>query len=89
LGKILREFLPKGQAVDLLCVDCEGMDAEVLKGNNWRLAKPRVICAEGKDEDEEKNLTRLLLVRGYRLQARAGYSLIYVRGDKSKRARNA
>ena len=79
LGKILREFLPKGQAIDLLCVDCEGMDAEVLRGNDWRLAKPRVICAEGKDEAEKKGLSRLLEPRGYRLQARAGYSLIYVR----------
>ena len=55
------------------------MDAEVLLGNYWRLAKPRVICAEGKDKAEEKVLSRLLAPRGYRLQARAGYSLIYVR----------
>jgi FkbM family methyltransferase len=80
LGKILREFLPKGQAVDLLCVDCEGMDVAVLRGNDWRLASPRVICAEAKDEAEEKILSRLLAPRGYRLQARAGYSLIYVKG---------
>ena len=80
LGKILQEFLPQGQSVDLLCVDCEGMDAEVLRGNDWRLAKPRVICVEGKDDAEQKMLTRLLAPRGYRFQARAGYSLIYVRG---------
>jgi FkbM family methyltransferase len=80
LGKILREFLPKDQAVDLLCVDCEGMDATVLRGNDWRLASPRVICAEAKDEAEEKILSRLLAPRGYRLQAQAGYSLIYVKG---------
>jgi hypothetical protein len=73
LGKILREFLPKDQAVDLLCVDCEGMDATVLKGNDWHLASPRAICAE-------KILSRLLAPRGYRLQARAGYLLIYVKG---------
>lgn len=80
LGKILREFLPKGQAVDLLCVDCEGMDAAVIRGNDWRLASPRVICAEAKDQAEEKILSCLLVPRGYRLQARAGYSLIYFKG---------
>jgi len=78
LSQIFREHLPAGQEVDLLCVDCEGMDLEVLQGNDWGKIKPKVVCVEGKDEAEEATLTRFLLPHGYRLRARAGYSLIYV-----------
>lgn len=80
LARLFQEKLPPDQQVDLLCIDCEGMDLAVLQGNDWGLAKPRVICVEGKDDTEQKMLTRLLAPRGYRVQARAGYSLIYVRG---------
>jgi len=79
LAQIFHDHLPVSQDVDLLCVDCEGMDLEVLKGNDWGRVKPRVLCVEGKDDAEEADITRFLSTLGYRLRARAGYSLIYVR----------
>jgi FkbM family methyltransferase len=46
LRRILREHLPPGQAVDLLCVDVEGLDLSVLRSNDWEAFRPEVVLVE-------------------------------------------
>lgn len=46
LAAILGEHLPKGQAIDLLSVDVEGLDLDVLRSNDWARYRPRVILVE-------------------------------------------
>ncbi len=46
LENILDKYLPKGEKIDLLSVDVEGMDLEVLKSNDWKKYRPRVIICE-------------------------------------------
>ena len=46
LKTILDRYLPKGQKIDLLSVDAEGMDLEVLRSNDWKKYRPEMIIAE-------------------------------------------
>ncbi len=46
LKEILDENVPKGQKIDLMSVDVEGMDLEVLKSNDWKKYRPKVVIAE-------------------------------------------
>jgi hypothetical protein len=63
--------------VNLLCIDCEGMDLAVLQGNDWERVRPRVVCVEAKDSGEEGAIFGFLKPKGYEPVARAGYSLLY------------
>jgi FkbM family methyltransferase len=77
LRQILKEHLPKGVQGGLLNVDCEGMDLQVLQGNDWRQWRPAVICAEAKTRKEERDLCRYLESKRYRFVGRVFYSVIY------------
>ena len=81
LSRILLENLPAETEVDLLNVDCEGMDLQILQGHDWKRCRPKVICAEAKTPGEERKLKALLQRRGYAMQARIFYSVIFVRKD--------
>ncbi len=45
LHKIFQENL-KGQTIDFLTVDVEGLDLEVLQSNDWSKYRPRFVLAE-------------------------------------------
>lgn len=53
LAKILLQYLPKNQTIDVLNIDVEGLDLEVLQSNDWDLFKPKVILVECLDKDIE------------------------------------
>ena len=58
LRKILEEnYL--GKQIDFFSIDTEGYDIEVLKRNNWKKFKPKVICIEEQDYKIEKFLSKL------------------------------
>ncbi|KKT48350.1 MAG: hypothetical protein UW41_C0032G0008 [Candidatus Collierbacteria bacterium GW2011_GWC2_44_18] len=59
LKKIFAKYLPKGQQIDLLSVDVEGMDLEVLKSNDWKKYRPRMIICEDLEFDLDNKLMRL------------------------------
>ena len=47
--KPLKDILDKemaGKQIDFLTIDVEGLDLEVLKGNNWNKYRPSIICVE-------------------------------------------
>jgi FkbM family methyltransferase len=46
LAEVLREYIPAGQAIDFMSVDVEGMDLEVLEGNDWSAYRPRYLLVE-------------------------------------------
>ena len=77
LRQILKEHLPAGVEGGLLNVDCEGMDMQVLQGNDWGFWRPQVICAEAKTRKEERDLCRYLRSKRYRFVGRIFYSVIY------------
>jgi len=46
LGGILGEHLPAGKTIDFLTVDAEGHDLSVLRSNNWKKYRPRLVAVE-------------------------------------------
>jgi len=78
LRGILERHLPSGTPIDLLNVDCEGMDLQILKGNAWEKFRPTVICAESKTRKEREDLEAFLREKRYLFMARAKHSVIYL-----------
>jgi len=64
LAKLLDKYLPKGQKIDLLNIDAEGMDFDVLKSNDWKRFKANIISIETLGRDESK-IYKFLEKRGY------------------------
>jgi FkbM family methyltransferase len=46
LAEVLRQQVPARQAIDFMSVDVEGMDLEVLEGNDWTAYRPRYLLVE-------------------------------------------
>lgn len=46
LKELLDHYLPKGQKIDFLTVDAEGMDQVVLESNDWSRYRPDFVLAE-------------------------------------------
>lgn len=46
LKEILEKHLTKGQFIDFLSVDVEGLDLEVLQSNDWSRFRPKVVLVE-------------------------------------------
>lgn len=46
LSELLDNYLPKGQHIDFLDIDCEGCDIEILKSNDWTRYQPEFILIE-------------------------------------------
>jgi FkbM family methyltransferase len=86
LDKVLSETLPQGQRIDFLSVDVEGLDLAVLRSNDWRRFRPRIVLAEalGSSLDEVANgdVARFMAGEGYRLFAKTYNTLFFV--DKSE-----
>lgn len=77
LGSILERHLPPGREVDLLCTDCEGMDAAILTAHDWPRYAAKVIVFEDETKGAEPSqLTQFLAGQGYEFFARIGPSVI-------------
>ena len=47
LSCILDQHLPKGQKIDFMSIDVEGVDLDVLKSNDWEKYAPNYLLVEG------------------------------------------
>lgn len=72
LASILDAHLPEGQEIDLLNVDVEGLDLDVLRGNDWSRYRPRVVAVERHGLD----LAAVAADEGHKLLASQGYRLM-------------
>jgi len=59
LSKVLEKNCRSNKRIDFLSIDTEGLDLEVLKSNNWKKFRPKVICIEGQGGNPEKFLIKL------------------------------
>ncbi|MEU8075754.1 FkbM family methyltransferase [Catellatospora citrea] len=46
LANILKAHVPDGQAIHFLKVDVEGLEYQVLRGNDWSRFRPILLCVE-------------------------------------------
>lgn len=81
LAAMLAEHVPAGAAVDFMNVDCEGVDLDVLRSNDWARFHPRLLAVEDLDLDLERvtesHIFRFLRPLGYRLVSHLHYTSIY------------
>ena len=50
LSEIFEKYLPANTTIDFMNIDCEGLDFDVLKGNNWELYRPHYLLVEERKE---------------------------------------
>lgn len=78
LGEILDENLEKGQEIDFMSVDVEGLDLEVLQSNNWDKYAPKVLLVENlQDKQKVKKIEDFLQKKGYFLKSQVFNTGIY------------
>jgi len=81
LADTLAKYLPPGQDIDFLSVDVEGVDLEVLRSNDWKCFRPKVVCVEQVGINLRKMLDgpmcRFMEDMGYVLYARTPLSMIF------------
>lgn len=81
LDDILDQYMPKGQTIDFISIDVEGMDLSVLKSNNWRKYSPRYILIETLRSEmldmAEDPVVKFLLERKYRPVAKVFNTLFF------------
>lgn len=73
--------IPAGVGIDLLNIDVEGLDAAILRSNDWSRHKPRAVIFEAHGEDDlgrlpDNESVRLLHSHGYVIAAKTGPSVI-------------
>ena len=81
LGAILAENVPADTEIDLLSVDCEGMDEIVLRSNDWNRFRPGFIMVEDAVGPLDSPTSVLLKGQGYDLVALVSITKIYRRRD--------
>jgi FkbM family methyltransferase len=73
-------------SVDFLKIDVEGMEREVLEGNDWEWFRPRIIVVEAtipnSREPSHTTWEPLLIAHEYQFVLFDGLNRFYVRGDE-------
>jgi len=65
LATILSKHLPTGTVIDFLTVDCEGVDLDVLRSNDWNQYIPRLVCVEDWKPIVDSEIVLFLSKQGY------------------------
>jgi hypothetical protein len=89
INEILENNLPKGQHIDFLNVDVEGLDFEILKSLDWGKYHPDFLLVEDLeiiDKDiigyEKSEIYQFLVGKGYSILARTRRTLIFKKYKK-------
>jgi FkbM family methyltransferase len=84
LSNIFSQYLD-GKNIDFMSIDVEGLDLQVLKGNNWSKFKPKLICIESVDHDisgenkkKRNDISTFLYKKGYEKKFDNNLNSIYV-----------
>lgn len=75
------------QKIDLLSIDTEGLELDVLAGNDWEKFRPLVVCIEtfsapGQLSKDAKKISNFLIKHNYRKYKDIGFNTIFI--DKQK-----
>jgi len=91
LSTILDSYTPRGRGkFALLSVDTEGFDEVVLRSNDWERFRPRLVVAEGNDEQSAATIRGFLQSVGYTIAQSFGINAIFQdAGPASAAARGA
>ncbi|WP_198659625.1 FkbM family methyltransferase [Nubsella zeaxanthinifaciens] len=80
LSKVFDKYLPKGQTIDFISIDVEGLDYNVLLSNDWEKYQPQIILVEENvnvDELGNSPIYQFLKSKGYSFFAKTLRTCIY------------
>lgn len=81
LSGILNKHLPKGQLIDFMSIDVEGLDYDVLQSNDWSRFRPEIILVEIPDNSLEDllshEITKFLHLQGYVITSKSMYTVFF------------
>lgn len=87
LSVVLERHLPKGQDIDFMSVDVEGLDFEVLKSNDWFKYRPRFVLAEilnsSLHEVQHSDIGKLMRDAGYEIYAKCVNTVFFKTRDQN------
>ncbi|MEL7482195.1 MAG: FkbM family methyltransferase, partial [Pseudomonadota bacterium] len=70
------------QSIDLMSVDCEGLDLDVLRSNDWLKFRPRLLLVEDLEAIDspwqESDINKYLDGIGYRRWTLVGYTSVFL-----------
>ena len=82
---ILEKYLPSNTEIDFFSIDVEGYELSVLKSNDWKRFRPRVIVTEifknNIDDILHSELYLFLKNKSYKLMCWLTPSLIFIRNE--------
>jgi FkbM family methyltransferase len=82
LHEIISKYKPKDTLIDLMSIDCEGMDFLVLKSNNWEKYRPKMLLVEFPIYDISNyyndEIHKFLIANDYILHAICGITAIFI-----------
>lgn len=81
LRSILEQYLPAGQEIDFLTVDCEGHDANVLASNDWTRFSPSFVLVEEHGTAALHEPETILIEQGYRPFCHLRLTKVFVRAN--------
>jgi FkbM family methyltransferase len=85
LSAILTEHLPKGQLIDFMSIDVEGLDYDVLLSNDWNRFRPKIILVEILNRTLEDvfdhEITKLLNSQGYVITSKTMNTVFFTLDD--------
>lgn len=80
LSEVLEKHLPKGQPIDFMSIDVEGLDLQVLQSNDWNRFRPRLLVVEesiyGYTSLAESPIISYLAGQGYNLCSVSGGTIL-------------
>jgi hypothetical protein len=82
LKEVLNHYLPKGQSIDFMTIDVEGLDYNVLISNDWEKYRPQLLLVENNYWDNlnllENKIIGFLSSVDYKLYDIRGVSLFFL-----------
>lgn len=81
LSTVLNKYC-KNTPIDFLSIDTEGYDLTVLKSNDWKRFRPKLICVEAQLKNTE--VPKYLSKVGYREVFNNGLNRIFINAIKNK-----
>lgn len=70
--------------IDFLKIDVEGFEEDVLKGNDWDVYRPHVVCIEANHRDTKADWSQYLADEGYKRVIFDGLNEYYVAKEAEK-----
>ena len=81
LSSILDEYV-RDRAIDIMSIDCEGLDLEVVQSSDWKRFRPRLLMVEDHQPSLSaainSRLTKFLAAADYVFVARLSYTSFFV-----------